>query len=52
MQKGIFNLFMKRGESHQTIIVENLDHLPDIDFEQSGVNIIKYDNNRGFLHLD
>lgn len=52
MQKGIFKLFMERGESNQTIIVENLDHLPDIDFEQNGVNVIRYDNNQGFLHLD
>ncbi|MBH9991487.1 hypothetical protein H3R26_05205 [Lactobacillus sp. W8092] len=52
MQKGIFKLFMARGKSSQTIIVENLDHLPSIDFEQAGVNIIRYDNNKGFLHLD
>lgn len=52
MQKGIFNLFMERGKSNQTIIVENLDHLPSIDFEQAGVNIIRYDNDEGFLHLD
>ncbi|WDC81359.1 AAA family ATPase [Ligilactobacillus ruminis] len=52
MQKGIFKLFMERGESNQTIIVENLDHLPDIDFKQNGVNVIRYDNNQGFLYLD
>lgn len=52
MQKGIFNLFIERGKSSQTIIVENLDHLPNIDFEQAGVNIIRYENNKGFLHLD
>lgn len=52
MQKGIFKLFMERGESNQTIIVENLDHLPDIDFEKDGVNVIRYDNNQGFLYLD
>lgn len=51
MQKGIFDLFIERGKSKQTIIVENLDHLPDIDFEQAGVNVIRYDN-KGFLHLD
>ena len=52
MQKGIFKLFMERGESNQTIVVENLDHLPDIDFEQNGVNVIRYDDNQGFLYLD
>ena len=52
MQKGIFKLFMERGESNQTIVVENLDHLPDIDFEQNGVNVIRYNDNQGFLHLD
>ncbi|EFZ33944.1 AAA family ATPase [Ligilactobacillus ruminis] len=53
MQKGIFKLFMERGESNQTIVVENLDHLPDIDFEKEGVNLIRYDdNNNGFLHLN
>lgn len=52
MQKGIFNLFMERGRSRQTIIVENLDHLPDIDFEKAGVNIVRYENNKGFLYLD
>lgn len=52
MQEGIFNLFMERSKSSQTIIVENLDHLPHIDFEKAGVNIIRYDNNNGFLCLD
>ena len=52
MRKGIFNLFMERGKSNQTIIVENLDHLPSIDFEEAGVNIIRYDNDEGFLHLN
>lgn len=52
MQKGIFKLFMERGESNQTIIVENIDHLPDIDFKQNVVNVIRYDNNQGFLYLD
>lgn len=52
MQKGIFDLFIKRSKLSQTIIVENLDHLPNINFNETGVNLIKYENNRGFLYLD
>lgn len=52
MQKGIFNLFIERGKSNQTIIVENLDHLPNINFEQAGVNVIRYESDKGFLHLN
>lgn len=52
MQAGIFKLFIERGKSNQTIIVENLDHLPNLDFEQAGVNVIKYENDKGFLYLN
>ena len=51
MQQGIFELFIERGKSSQTIIVENFDHLPNIDFEKEGVNLIRYDSSNGFLHL-
>ena len=51
MQQGIFELFIERGKYSQTIIVENFDHLPNIDFEKEGVNLIRYDSSNGFLHL-
>lgn len=52
MQEGIFNLLIERGKSRQTIIVENLEHLPDIDFNKAGVNVVRYENGKGFLNLD
>ena len=50
MKSGIFDLFLKRGERYQTIVVENPDHLPnDIDFEDENINVISYENEEGFL---
>lgn len=50
MKHGIFELFIDRGKSYQTIVVENPDHLPsDIDFKSEDINMISYENEEGFL---
>ena len=42
MKNGLFTYLIEHKNIGQTIIVENIDHLPDIDFESKGVNIIDY----------
>lgn len=42
MKHGLFTYLIEHKAMGQTIIVENIDHLPDIDFEAKGVNIVDY----------
>jgi hypothetical protein len=59
MKHGLFTYLIEHKNIGQTIIVENIEHLPDIDFEAKGVNVVdythgnyesKFSNNRyGFL---
>lgn len=54
MKSGLFSYFMNHQEG-QLIIIENLDHIPNLDYEASGANVItftkKLDQGRyGFLN--
>lgn len=59
MKYGLFSYLIEQKNVGQTIIVENIDHLPDIDFEALGINIMDFthdnyeskfsDNRYGFL---
>lgn len=42
MKNGLFTYLIEHKNIGQTIIVENIDHLPDIDFESKGINIVDY----------
>ncbi len=42
MKYGLFTYLIEHKNIGQTIIVENIDHLPDIDFEGKGINIVDY----------
>lgn len=42
MKHGLFTYLIEHKNIGQTIIVENIDHLPDIDFEGKGINIVDY----------
>lgn len=55
MKAGLFNYFINHPEG-QLIVIENLDHIPHLDYEASGANVItftkrKVDGERyGFLN--
>lgn len=54
MKSGLFSYFLNHQEG-QLIIIENLDHIPNLDYEASGANVItftkKLDEGRyGFLN--
>lgn len=55
MKAGLFNYFINHQEG-QLIVIENLDHIPHLDYEASGANVItftkrKVDGERyGFLN--
>ncbi len=42
MKHGLFTYLIENKKIGQTIIVENIEHLPDIDFEGKGINIVDY----------
>lgn len=53
MRAGLFTYFMNHQEG-QLIIIENLDHIPNLEFEKSGANVITFtkrldDGRYGFL---
>lgn len=47
MRSGLFNYFLHHQKG-QMIVVENLDHIPNLDFEAKGVNVIKFTKKRGY----
>ncbi len=54
MRTALFNFFIKHQTDGQLIILENIRHLPDIDFEKAGANVITFtkgheDGRYGFL---
>lgn len=54
MRAGLFTYFMKHQEG-QLIVIENLDHIPNLDYENSGANVITFTKKRdkgryGFLN--
>lgn len=42
MKHGLFTYLIENKKMGQTIIVENIEHLPDIDFEAKGINVVDY----------
>lgn len=54
MRTALFNFFIKHQTDGQLIILENIRHLPNIDFEKAGANVITFtkgheDGRYGFL---
>ena len=54
MRAGLFTYFMNHQEG-QLIVIENLDHIPNLDYESSGANVITFTKKRnegryGFLN--
>lgn len=54
MRAGLFTYFMNHQEG-QLIVIENLDHIPNLDYENSGANVITFTKKRdegryGFLN--
>lgn len=54
MRAGLFTYFMNHQEG-QLIVIENLDHIPNLDYESSGANVITFTKRRdegryGFLN--
>lgn len=41
MKAGLYSYFLKHQEG-QLIIIENLDHIPPLDYEASGANVITF----------
>ncbi len=46
MRAGLFTYFMNHQEG-QLIVIENLDHIPNLDYENSGANVITFTKKRG-----
>ena len=46
MRAGLFTYFMNHQEG-QLIIIENLDHIPNLDYVSSGANVITFTKRRG-----
>lgn len=57
MKTGLFNYFINHQEG-QLIVIENLDHIPHLDYEASGANVITFTKRKvegeryGFLYID
>lgn len=54
MRTALFKYFMNNQSEGQLIVVENLDHIPKLDYEASGANVITFTKGRfegryGFL---
>ena len=55
MRSGLFTYFMNHQEEGQMIVVENLDDIPNLDYESSGAIIETFTHGKskgryGFLH--
>lgn len=55
MRTALFKYFMNHQTEGQMIVVEILEHIPDLDYEQSGFNVItftksQYNGCYGFLN--
>lgn len=42
MRTALFNFFIKHRNDGQIIILENIRHIPQIDFEKAGANVITF----------
>ena len=54
MRTALFKYFMNHQENGQTIVIENILHIPKLDYEASGANVITFtkglsDGRYGFL---
>lgn len=47
MRTALFNFFIKHQTDGQLIILENIRHLPEIDFEKAGANVITFTKGHG-----
>ena len=43
MRAGLYRYFMNHQDEGQLIIIENLDHIPDLDYEKSGATVITFE---------
>lgn len=55
MRTGLFKYFINHQTEGQLIIIENLEHIPDLNYKQSGANVItftkgRYEGRYGFLN--
>lgn len=55
MRTSLFKYFMNHQDDGQLIIIENWEHIPKLDYEAAGANVIKFMKGRttdryGFLH--
>ena len=55
MRTALFKYFMNNQDEGQMIVVENLDHIPDLDYQNSGATVITFTKGRfegryGFLN--
>ena len=55
MRTALFKYFMNNQTEGQMIVVENLDHIPDLDYTTSGATVITFTKGRfegryGFLN--
>ena len=55
MRTGLFKYFMKNQNGGQLIVVENKEHVPELNYKEHGVNVITFTKGReegryGFLH--
>lgn len=47
MRTALFNFFIKHRNDGQIIILENIRHIPQIDFEKAGANVITFTKGHG-----
>lgn len=55
MRTALFKYFMNHQDDGQIIILENIMHIPDLDYEASGANVVTFtkgleDGRYGFLN--
>ena len=51
MKAGLFNYFINHQEG-QLIVIENLDHIPNLDYEASGANVITFTKRKVEREMD
>lgn len=42
MRAGLYQYFMNHQDEGQLIIIENLDHIPHLDYESSGATVTTF----------
>lgn len=46
MRKGLFNYFINHQEEGQLIVIENLDHIPELPYEANGATVTTFNKGR------